>query len=341
MTEVPVKTCFTNSKVLSCSLKVKLCFRDRLVSTVGIAVEIKLCFPNFSGGGWKLRPSRTRFVSILIFFSSYRLRMVWMYPSYLAIPVLRTVFFHAEFYISWWGISKWNNKPVSSFFEFILVYHFHFDKKILRYHGRWIDNVWKLRQYMTGFMKTVSKLCAESQLKRKKLGELKEEQWKAHKREQEKKELTFLLIFISSTLHIVSGEKKNARSGREFFNAFFINSDIHFHGIWLNEWPGKTDMSACRITIDLSKATGIKLTHFSDHLYYSVPGLMKTVSIEFAPNHPYFTLISQLLKAASKQVHKRKYKKIGKGDKQGRWTREGEKRTDFPFNCYIVTFADL
>ena len=29
---------------------------------------------------------------------------------------------------------------------------------------------------MTGFMKTVSKLCAESQLKRKKLGKLKEEQ---------------------------------------------------------------------------------------------------------------------------------------------------------------------
>ena len=31
-----------------------------------------------------------------------------------------------------------------------------------------------------------------------------------------KKGLTFLLIFISSTLEIVSGEKKNARLGREF-----------------------------------------------------------------------------------------------------------------------------
>ena len=48
------------------------------------------------------------------------------------------------------------------------------------------------------------------------------EQEKEDKRVEEEKRLTFLLIFISSTLEMVTGEEKTL----DFFNSVFTNPDI-------------------------------------------------------------------------------------------------------------------
>ena len=62
---------------------------------------------------------------------------------------------------------------------------------------------------------------------------------------------------------------------------------------------------------------------------------------EFGSYHPYFTLISLLLKAAFKPCKRRKIEKGRQWKEEKRAEKaQKRKRTDFPLNFYIVTFGE-